>query len=260
MIQAKKSLGQNFLKSPHILNDIVVAGGVTADNTILEIGPGEGSLTAVLLATGAKVIAVEKDDRLIPILSDKFPNEIASGKLTLIHDDILLLEISHLNIGEYKLIANIPYYITGQIIRNFLESKKQPASITLLVQKEVADRIVTRDKKESLLSLSIKAYGIPTYVRTVGKGAFTPSPSVDSAVIHIKNISKNRFNGVKEKDFFDLIHAGFAHKRKQLLPNLSVLYPKEKLLSAFEKTGIDIHGRAEDISIDTWFSLLSNLK
>jgi 16S rRNA (adenine1518-N6/adenine1519-N6)-dimethyltransferase len=254
----KKSLGQHFLTSSKAIDDIVSAGKVSKEDTVVEIGPGEGVLTKKLLWEGARVIAVEKDDRLIPELSKTFAKEIASEQLNLIHADILEREIP-LPEGNYKVVANIPYYITGRILRMFLEGKRQPTSMTLLVQKEVAERIVARDGKESLLSLSVKIFGEPRMVRIVGRGAFNPPPNVDSAVIHIENISKKNLQEFSEKDFFALIHAGFAHKRKQLLPNLTSIYPKNRLEDAFAKTGIDSKCRAEDVPLLTWISLCTIL-
>ena len=125
-MKTKKSLGQYFLNSPQIIKDIVSAGNVTSEDIVLEIGPGEGTLTEGLLQTGAHIISVEKDDRLIPELHKKFAREIALKQLDLVHADILDLELPHIATGEYKVVANIPYYITGQIIRMFLESNNQP--------------------------------------------------------------------------------------------------------------------------------------
>lgn len=234
---------------------MVAASGAKKGDLVLEIGPGMGVLTEALLATEANVVAIEKDDRLIPILEEKFKKEIASGRLKLVHGDVLE---ENFEIKNYKVVANIPYYITGQVIRKFLEEENQPESMTLLLQKEVAERIVARDRKESLLSLSVKAYGEPKLVGKVPRGAFQPAPNVDSAIVHIGNISKEKFtrlNLVTEKKFFDLIHAGFAHKRKQLLPNLSVLSSKDALLSAFQICNLNSKCRAEDVSIETWFKL-----
>lgn len=259
-MKTKKSLGQHFLKSPKILEEIVLAGEVKLGENVLEIGPGEGVLTEALLKTGAKVLIVEKDDRLIPELHRKFIKEISSKKLELIHADILDLELPHIAHSPYKIVANIPYYITGQIIRMFLESDRQPTSMTLLVQKEVADRIVARDKKESLLSLSVKVFGEPSVVRVVGKGAFSPTPSVDSAILNIKNISKEKLKGMDEKSFFEILHLGFAHKRKQLLPNLGEKYSKELLQKAFKENDIDEKIRAEDLDLGVWIKLCKSLK
>lgn len=258
-MKLKKSLGQHFLKDMAIIADIVSSADIKKEDTILEIGPGEGVLTKALLLTEAHVISIEKDDRLIPELQKMFIKEIALKQLDLIHADILDLELPHLPTSSYKIVANIPYYITGQIIRMFLESDKQPTSMTLLVQKEVAERIVAKDGKESLLSLSVKIYGEPKLVRTVGRGAFSPQPSVDSAVLLIENISKEKLALIKEKDFFDIIHLGFAHKRKQLLPNLSILYKKNNLIKAFKTCDIPEKARAEDLPLETWIKLCNTI-
>lgn len=269
-MKLKKSLGQNFLKSDKVVKEIVSAGEVKDGESVLEIGPGEGVLTKELLANGAKVIAIEKDDRLIPELQSRFSKEIQTKQLNLIHADILNIDTSEnifdhtetvfVRSGGYKLVANIPYYITGQIIRKFLESNKQPTSMTLLVQKEVAERIVAKDGKESLLSLSVKVFGDPIYVRTVSRGVFKPQPKVDSAILHIKNISKEKFNGVDHEFFFKVLHAGFAHKRKQLLPNLSNIFSKEKILEVFEKNMIALKTRAEDLSFEIWIKICKSLQ
>ncbi len=258
-MKTKKSLGQHFLTSTDIVDDIVRASRVQAGDSVLEIGPGEGILTHALLATGARVTAVEKDDRLIPVLQKKFLKEILDKKLDIVHADILACNIEHLIPTPYHVVANIPYYITGQIIRMFLESSREPQSMTLLVQKEVAERIVAMDGKESLLSLSVKAFGVPEYVCTVDKEMFTPAPNVDSAVLYVGDINKSRLSGVPEKSFFALLHAGFAHKRKQLLPNLSTLYTKDALASAFRACDLDPKCRAENLSLETWVSLCKRL-
>ncbi len=272
----KKSLGQHFLTAEGIVDSMVTSADVTAPDTVLEVGPGRGILTKKLLATGARVLAVEKDAGLIPLLEDMFAKEIAAKQLLLIHKDVLKLdldtELAQLPIASstYKLVANIPYYITGQIIRMFLETSEQPQSMTLLVQKEVAERVVARDGKESLLSLSVKAYGTPTLVRTVSPGSFNPRPTVDSAILHISDISRKKFihkadtkidihTDMNEKTFFEILHLGFAHKRKQLLPNLAQKYQKSSLVEAFEKTGIDIQARAEDVELEKWLALTSHL-
>ena len=240
------------MKSKSAISKMVEVSDARKGETVLEIGPGLGVLTEALLATGASVVAVEKDDRLIPVLREKFEKEIASGQLKLIHGDILKEKFE---IKNYKLVANIPYYITGQVIRKFLEAENQPDSMTLLVQKEVAERIVAKDGKESLLSLSVKVYGEPKYVQTVKRGSFEPAPNVDSAIIHIANISRKNFQKISEANFFKLIHAGFAHKRKQLLPNLSALYSKDIIRGAFEKLSIDLKTRAEDLPLQKWLEL-----
>lgn len=258
-MKTKKSLGQHFLNSPKIIADIVSAGKIKKGGVVVEVGPGEGILTSALIEAGGHVIAIEKDDRLIPFLKNKFAKEISSKKLGLLHGDILDYDLNKIIKKSYKVVANIPYYITGQIIRLFLENKKQPESMTLLVQKEVAERIVARDKKESLLSLSVKIFGDPKLVRVVGRGAFSPQPNVDSAVLNIENISKKRLSGPDKKEFFKILHAGFAHKRKQLLSNLCSLYKKEKLIKIFTEMGLNQKCRAEDLSIETWLELCNTI-
>lgn len=231
---------------------------VAAGDAVLEIGPGKGVLTKALLATGAKVIAIEKDDNLIPILKATFVSEIISGQLELVHADILEKDIEEvlgkdIQAKKYKLIANIPYYITGEIIRKFLESNHQPECMALLVQKEVAERIVAKDGKESILSMSVKAYGTPEYGGTVKRSMFRPMPNVDSAIIIIKNISKNFFkdNFITEEGFFKVVKAGFAHKRKQLGNNLKGII-KEEILNNYSQK------RAENLTTEDWKIIVEN--
>src|SRR3989344_1242310 len=188
-MRAKKSLGQHFLKSERALSTIIESAQIKIGDTILEIGPGTGTLTEKLLATSCQLTAVEKDDDLYELLKEKFQKEILSGQLNLIHDDILNFQTS--NLQTYKLVANIPYNITGTILKKFLEADQQPEMIVLLVQKEVARRIVAADSKESILSISIKVYGQPRFVETVKAGSFVPMPQVDSGIIVIESISKD---------------------------------------------------------------------
>lgn len=248
-IQAKKSLGQNFLKDPHILEKIVTHADLEEGDIVVEVGPGQGALTALLLLQVSKVIAVEKDASLPPLLKEKFQREIENNRFEIIEGDILEYKPPF---QDYKLIGNIPYYITGEIFRKFLENEVQPQSITFVIQKEVADRIMARDQKESVLSISIKAYGEPQYGGTIKAGSFSPVPKVDSAIITIKNIAKKRFSeyGIDEKLFFNVVKAGFLHKRKLLAKNLNI--SKETLSTC----GIKVNARAEDLTVENWFSLV----
>lgn len=259
MIFAKKSLGQNFLRSTKALRQIIEAAQIKEGENVLEIGPGEGVLTGELLKAGAKVFAIEKDDRLIPILKEKFDREIKNGTLQLIHKDALEISFGHLGLetGKFKVVANIPYYITGALLPIILSGAIQPSLAVVLVQKEVAVRTIARDNKESILSLSIKAYGKPRIVDTVPAGAFVPAPSVDSAILCIENISKNFFKqkpAISEQDFFEVIKTGFAHKRKLLRANLSV--PEEVLIGA----GLSALSRAEDLTLIDWRKLIAAIK
>jgi len=255
---AKKSLGQNFLKSKAALRAMIEVAKIAPNETVLEIGPGKGALTETLLETGASVIAIEKDDRLIELLQEKFKAEIANEQLKITRGDALTFDPSVLG-RDYKIVANIPYYITGQFFKHYLTDTNQPKKIVVMVQKEVAQRIVAREGKESLLSLSIKCYGSPKYVMTVQKKYFSPAPKVDSAIISIENISRNFFDGISEENFFNLIKAGFAHKRKVLISNLETADPerfvREKLQSIFAKLNISEKIRAEDLKLADWKNL-----
>jgi 16S rRNA (adenine1518-N6/adenine1519-N6)-dimethyltransferase len=258
MVFAKKSLGQHFLKSERALSAIVDAGGPTGNDLVLEIGPGQGVLTERLMRFAGKVIAIEKDDFLFEELKEKYAREIEAGKLDLIHGDILDFDPNVLRFYkdlEFKIIANIPYNITGAILEKFLTAEYQPETIVLLVQDEVAKRIVARDGKESILSISVRAYGKPLYIDKVLAGSFVPAPTVDSAIIAIEGISKDFFHNFNEKAFFQLLKAGFQSKRKKLSSNLSNIVPKERVLSAFEALGLDENARAEEISSETWQKL-----
>lgn len=253
--KAKKSLGQNFLKSEKILGDIVTAGDVNEKDTILEIGPGKGALTEKILEKAGLVIAVEKDRNLYQILKDKFKKEIKEGKLILIEGDILELNLKNIGLkkDKYKIIANIPYNITGLILRKFLTEETHPRTMVLMLQHEVVKRILARDEKESILSISVKAYGTPKMIMKVGARYFSPAPKVDSAVIIIKDISKKIFEGSEknENDFWDLIHQGFSHKRKKLSNNLKGFKNlNENIFFEFKDK------RAEDLSLNDWLNLL----
>lgn len=255
---AKKSLGQNFLKSEAALREIISAGQISPSDFVLEIGPGQGALTEKILEAGATVLAVEKDSALLPILNEKFSEQISAGKLQIEEKDILNFKTDSLP-EKYKLIANIPYYITGAIIRNFLETNKQPERMVLLVQKEVAERIVARDGKESILSVAVKAYCEPKFIKTVLAGSFVPAPKVDSAIILFENISKKRFqeSGVNENKFFEVVKEGFSHKRKLLRKNLQEVASKygQDINVIFIKANIDPKSRPEDLQLRDWFEI-----
>lgn len=266
----KRSLGQNFLKDKGILKKIADFAQIEKGDTVVEVGPGEGTLTGLLLERAKKVIAVEKDEKLAELLIHKFEFEISNGKLEIINDDILNYE---LRIKNYALVGNIPYYITGALFKKTLESENPPKSITFVIQKEVAERIMgshfakaPRDKsrgKESILSISIKAYGTPEYGGIIKAGSFNPKPKVDSAILAVRNISKNNFKNVQEQAFFEILKAGFAHKRKLLIKNLGDLprlnLDTLKMKKVFEKCGISEKARAEDLKVEDWFAIASEL-
>lgn len=242
-------LGQHFLTSKGAAVKLAQAAGVGPGVQVVEVGPGKGFLTRELLALDGRVIAIEKDEMLAAAL----PGLMNNPNLEVITGDVRDFDPAKhgLRTGEYVVAANIPYYITGEIIRSFLETSAQPRTMALLIQKEVAERIVARDGKESLLSLSVKAYGAPRIVAKVGKGSFNPPPSVDSAVICIENISRDFFKDLHEAHFFAVLHAGFAAKRKKLARNLvKVFGPAAR--EALAVAGLDENVRAEDVPLGKW--------
>ena len=268
-------LGQHFLTGLWAAHTLAEAVNVRPGETILEIGPGKGALTRELIATGARVVAVEKDPTLVLGLRETFKRELASQQFELIERDVrdFAPQSSKLEAGSYVIAANIPYYITGEIIRQFLETPAQPRAMAILIQKEVADRIMGKatgnrqQAKESILSLSVKAYGTPKIIAKVSRGNFSPPPNVDSAILLIENISKNFFtlNNVEgfgdldEKIFFKVVKAGFASKRKFLANNLAAAFGKERVLQAFEVCGLSAKVRAEDVPLGEWRTLAESL-
>jgi 16S rRNA (adenine1518-N6/adenine1519-N6)-dimethyltransferase len=245
-------LGQHLLTNPTVAQKVALAAGVTVGTNVLEIGPGKGMLTKELLALGALVTAVEKDPAMVAVLKEVFAKEIKSKQLILIEGDARELTADKLfPVGEYVVAANIPYYITGELIRDFLTAHNQPTSIALLVQKEVAERIA-RSKKESILSLSVKIFGNPKYVQTVKRGNFNPPPNVDSAILAITHISRERLETVSEENFFKVVKAGFAQKRKTLAGNLKKVFGTS--------LGVADKIRAEDVPLSEWVALSNHLQ
>jgi 16S rRNA (adenine1518-N6/adenine1519-N6)-dimethyltransferase len=233
---------------------------------VLEIGPGTGVLTRELLARKATVIALEADLRAVAVLEEAFSVEIKNKQLTLYHVDVRTMDLAtipKLKDHGFKVVANIPYYLSGLLFRSFLESDIQPSTLVYLVQKEVAKRICSdlmRKEKESILSLSVKAYGVPKYVKTVSKGHFAPSPKVDSAIILVQNINRDNFKKISEDFFFDMLHIGFGQKRKQLLGNLSKTYDRNTLTNIFSTLSLPVSTRAEDMSLNIWLTLVEQLR
>ncbi len=262
-MKAKKSLGQHFLKSEKALRQIVEAGTIKPMDTILEIGPGTGILTNQLLQQAKQVVAVEKDRELIQYLSENFTSDIEGRKLVILDKDILSFDPATMQwYGKtYKLIANIPYYITGAIIEQFLSARFQPSQMVLLIQKEVAERIVARDHKESVLSIAVKAYGKPHIIDKVPKGAFSPAPKVDSAIISIKDISRAFFSDCDETLFFSLLKSLFGKKRKQIGGSLAeYMGNKTNALEVLNHIHIDPKTRPEDMMLNDWKSLVQQVR
>ncbi|MEM7113245.1 MAG: 16S rRNA (adenine(1518)-N(6)/adenine(1519)-N(6))-dimethyltransferase RsmA [Chloroflexota bacterium] len=249
-IQPKKSLGQNFLFDPHVLGRIVAAGDVVKTDRVLEIGPGLGALTDVLAQTAVSVTAVELDQRFFPILEAQLA---PFDNVKLIHGDILDQNPSDLFDEPYKVVANVPYYITGAILRHLLSAKHKPTCMVMTVQKEVAERLTAVPPNMSLLAISVQYYGQAQIVDTIKAGAFWPRPDVDSAVIRI---DINNQSLPDEKTFFRVAKAGFSQKRKQLKNNLKQLgLSAQRVATLLENAAIDGRRRAQTLTVAEWQQL-----
>ncbi len=264
-IKPQKSLGQNFLQDELVLEQIVAAGDLSVQGKVLEIGPGKGVLTRKLVQKAQRIIAVEKDGRLVDFLAKQ--SDLAEfakqGKLKLVQEDILKLNLPQLieenDFEDYKLIANIPYYITGQLIRLFLETKFQPELLVLLVQKEVAERICATAGKMSVLTLAVQFFGKAELVGEVSKDCFSPVPKVDSAILKITPHQKPPAN---QEEILRLAKIGFASRRKTLVNNLAAGLRREKseLKAILEKLALPAAVRAQDLSLADWVKLNDLLK
>lgn len=257
-LRAKKSLGQNFLRDPHYLNKIVDAAGIGPDDQVLEIGPGLGHLTHVLTQRARKVLAIEVDDRLIPLLLDEFS---AVRNFELLHADALEYDYDSLD-GTWKVVANLPYYISTPIIQKLILHRSKFKSLTLMLQKEVAERIAAPPggKEYGFLSVLVQLYAIPRIEFKVPPGAFTPRPEVDSAVMTLV-IRDQPAVPVKDEDFFMVVvKAAFSQRRKTLRNSLKQLnVAKEKMEMVLDKTGIDLGRRAETLSLEEFRRLAEYL-
>jgi 16S rRNA (adenine1518-N6/adenine1519-N6)-dimethyltransferase len=257
-LSPKKSLGQNFLFDEGILARIISAAGVNADDEVLEIGPGLGALTRELAKTAQRVVAVELDERFLPILQTEF-GDLRHVKL--VHGDILDQNPADLFAGPYKVIANVPYYITGAILRHLLTARHKPTLLVLTVQREVAKRLTAVPPKMSVLGVSAQFYGRPQQLMTIKAGAFWPRPAVDSAVIALEIHQKSLLPYDAEREFFRLVKIGFSQKRKQLKNNLRQTgLKREKIQEILIQSQVDGHRRAETLTIQEWLTLFHNMQ
>ena len=254
-LHADKRLGQNFLEDSLALENIAATAGIESADSVLEIGPGLGSLTRHLAATAHEVVAVELDEKLIPVLRGVLK---PYANVRLIHGDILDFSPKDLNLPpDYIVAANIPYNITSAIIRHLLESNPKPRRIVLTIQKEVAERICSTPPDMSLLALSVQVYGRPFIAAQIPASAFFPAPNVDSAVVKIEIRPEPLIPSTLLPTFFKLIKAGFSQKRKMLRNSLSAglhIQPAESE-SLLKRSGIDPQRRAETLSMDEWSAL-----
>ena len=258
-IPAKKSLGQNFLVNEGIVAKIVTAAELTAEDTVLEVGPGTGNLTRALVATGARVIAVEKDHRIIEDLNAEF----SAAQIEIIEGDILEFKPSENGLleGEYKIVANLPYYITSHFIRTVFEEWPQPSTMILMVQKEVARRIMAKPPNMNLLALSIQYYAEPEIITYVSRGSFRPTPDVDSAVIRLTPRTEYPLPVEKEALFFSILKSAFGGKRKQLINTLPTIISKNKQGTAelLTQIGLSPTTRPETVDLTHWLILVNSL-
>lgn len=253
-LHPKKGLGQNFLVDESALRRIVAAADLTDRDSVLEIGPGLGALTRHLAAAAGRVVAVELDDRFIPVLSEQLAG---LSNVELVEGDILQLDPAALVGGPYKVVANLPYYITAAVLRHLLEAGPRPELMVLTVQLEVAQRLTAGPGDMSLLAVSVQYYGRVRQVARIKAGSFYPRPEVDSAVVRVDLDGGLSLTGLDERHFFRLVRAGFGQKRKQLRNSLraGLGMPAEVVEGALAAAGIDPRRRPETLSLDEWGQL-----
>jgi len=254
-IKPKKSLGQNFLIEAAGLNKVVDAAQLQPEDEVLEIGAGLGSLTYLLAQSVRQVVAVEIDKAILPPLREALTN---FENVQIIEGDILEKNPDDLMQGkDYVVVANIPYYISSAIIRHLMEAANRPKRVVLTVQKEVAERVIARDGKMSLLSLSVQVFGQVSMAGVIPAGSFLPAPDVDSAVLKIELYSEPLIPLANEKVFFKIAHAGFSQKRKTLRNSLSggLGMPALQTEEILAKAEIDPQRRAETLTIPEWNKL-----
>jgi 16S rRNA (adenine1518-N6/adenine1519-N6)-dimethyltransferase len=250
-LTAKKHLGQHFLVDPNVLDRILDAADLSSADTVLEVGPGLGLLTQALARRCGRVVAIEVDRRLIAVLGETLAG---LTNVEIVPADVLTVDPAALADGPYLVVANLPYYITSPVLRHFLEAARQPDRLVVMVQKEVADRIVAKPGALSVLAISVQVYGTPRIVTVVPPSAFLPPPEVASAVLRI-DVHPTPLVAPDEREwFFKVVNAGFSHPRKQLHNALAqaLWFEPGGAMAALEAAGIDPMRRAQTLSIDEW--------
>ncbi|MDD2730786.1 MAG: 16S rRNA (adenine(1518)-N(6)/adenine(1519)-N(6))-dimethyltransferase RsmA [Candidatus Portnoybacteria bacterium] len=255
-IKPNKLLGQNFLVDKNVLAKIIAAADLFKNDTVLEVGPGKGILTRELAVRASRVVAVEKDRRLAPLLQESFKN---AENIKIVQADILKF-LKSWPVENYKVVANIPYYLTSRLIRLLLESPRPPRQIVLLVQQEVAQRICSKPPEMSLLAIAVQFYAQTKIIAKVPRGAFWPRPRVDSAIIKITPYGQPCDKSFVHR-FFRLAKAGFSQPRKQLQNNLrnGLKIDQEKISAALKSLKIKPTQRAESLTLDNWLKLVTKL-
>ena len=263
-IRPSKGLGQHFLVSEEVLDEVVAASELGAEDVVLEVGPGLGLMTQRLAAACRAVVAVELDRRMVAILAERLAH---LDNVHLVEEDILAIDPAATVAGRlgleagapppYKVVANLPYYITSAALRHLLDRPWRPTLLTVMVQREVAQRLVAGPGQMSLLAVSVQAYGRPEMVAQVPAGAFYPAPKVDSAVVRVRVYEEPLVPEALRQGFFRLVRAGFAQKRKMLANSLGagLALGREPVEAALARAGIDPRRRAQTLSVADWLRL-----
>jgi 16S rRNA (adenine1518-N6/adenine1519-N6)-dimethyltransferase len=252
-ISPKKSLGQNFISDDYVLARIATAADLASGDEVLEIGPGLGALTRQLAVLAKQVIAVELDNRLLRPLEEQLAG---LQNVRLVHGDILAFSPMQYFEADYKVVANLPYYITGAVLRHLLSADRKPVLMVLTVQHEVAERLAANPGALSLLAVSVQFYGRVTQLETIKAGSFWPRPDVDSAIVRIDLHAERVVPSEDEEAFFRLVKAGFSQKRKQLQKNLRNLgFTRPRIEAALSQAGIESRRRAETLTLPEWADL-----
>jgi 16S rRNA (adenine1518-N6/adenine1519-N6)-dimethyltransferase len=264
-LRVRKGLGQHFLIDEEALGLIISASELTAADVVMEIGPGLGTLTKELARQAGRVIAVELDNKLAVVLGETLAS---FSNITIVNEDILRIAPAALLQAQkpsrvissplsYKVVANLPYYITSPVLRHFLEASLKPQLMVVMVQKEVAQEIAAKPGRMSLLSISVQLYGEPTIIDYVPARCFYPAPEVDSAILRIALYSQPAVEIADKESFFTLVRAGFRASRKQLVNSLTqgLGVPKAEALSLLEEAGLGPQRRAETLTLEEWAGL-----
>jgi 16S rRNA (adenine1518-N6/adenine1519-N6)-dimethyltransferase len=250
-IRTAKIRGQNFLISQNVVDKVIRAADLKKNDVVLEIGPGLGTITQELARRVKKVLAVEIDKKLVRVLGKILAD---FENVEIVHGDILKFQPTTYNLEPktYKIVASLPFNITSLVLKKFLSEQPKPNLMVLILQKEVAEKIVARPPKMSLLAVSVQFYGNPKIVARISKGNFWPQPGVDSAIVKITltGPTSRKF----EDRFFKIVKAGFSSPRKKLVNNLTLI-KKEELLQIFQKLGLKPNVRAQELSVENWINL-----
>jgi 16S rRNA (adenine1518-N6/adenine1519-N6)-dimethyltransferase len=257
MHQPRKTLGQHWLADGPTLKSICDSAGLNQNDIVLEIGPGLGSLTRYLVSRVKRVVAVELDESL----AAKLPKTVEASNLEVLHADILSFDLTKLPAG-YKVVANIPYYLTSNLLRVLSESVNPPASMTVLVQKEVAERICAAPGQMSVLAVSLQLYYECALGQEVPARLFTPPPKVDSQVVLLKRRAKPLFSDLDIGKFFRIVKAGFSERRKKLRSSLAggLNITKEEADNLLKHAGIDGNLRAQELSLEDWHKIYASFR